>query len=360
MLGKYVPIATLGAGGMGRADLALSLEPKDVWQLVVLKRLKLETPVHDRAVCEEALRWEAYVSSLVHHPNVAQTIDLDVIEGELVMSVEYLEGVTVRDMAMAAEAAGTVIPRRILVRVVVDALAGLACAHDLEDEDGAPYGIVHRDVSPSNIAVTADGTTKVLDFGVAKAKGSCGDTPPGIVKGKLRYMAPEQLLGEGVDRRADVFAMGMVLWEGLAGARIGDVESSLEARVMGACPSVRAVRADVPHILADIVGWCLARDPADRPADAATLAAHLLPFAGTRDEVSAWVRWNFGAMLEGRRRDVARIRSSLTMPPRAARPPSRWARYALVAACAVFGALLTNLGCGGHSAHASAPVSHPE
>ena len=182
----------------------------------------------------------------------------------------------------------------------------------------------------------------MLDFGVAKAKNACTDTPPGIVKGKLRYMAPEQILGEPVDARADLFAMGMMLWEGLAGSRIGDVESSMALRLSGACPPVREYREECPKALSDLVDWCLKREARERPQDASTLAEALAPFAGSRDEVSTWVRWNFGAMLSERRRDVARMREAIAaaQPPRS-RP---WSRFVLVAVCAVVGAVLANVG----------------
>jgi serine/threonine-protein kinase len=182
---------------------------------------------------------------------------------------------------------------RVATGVIVQACAGLHHAHELRDADGAPAGLVHRDVSPSNIYVTASGSVKVLDFGVAKVRGGT-ETEVGTIKGKQQYMAPEQLLGENLDRRCDVFALGIVLFELATHSRLFKRASDyLTARAVleESIPRADAVDPAVPAPLADVIAKALARKREDRYATAAEFAAAIQAVApvGSPDEIAAAV-----------------------------------------------------------------------
>jgi len=304
---RYFPLLGIGRGGMGRVDLALALSIPGAEQLVVLKRLREpgEQSEEERA----SLVFEACLSARLAHRNVCATLGLDMLDGELVVVLEYLEGASLAGLARACLAAGEPFPRRILLRIVRDMLSGLEYAHDLADYDGTPLGIVHRDVSPSNVLLTTDGVAKVLDFGIAKAARSA-DTPPGFVKGKLGYMAPEQILGRTVDRRADVYAVGVLLWEGLTQHRFSNSDSlqiCLSRRLSAEPPSVRDLVAGVPAELDAIVQRCLLVSVEQRWPTASALRAALEHYVGAYDEdasvqdVARFVTRHFGAALEGRR-----------------------------------------------------------
>ena len=273
---RYLPVLGIGRGGMGRIDLALALGIPGAEQLVVLKRLR--EPEQQTAEERAALVWEAQLSARLAHPNIIQTLALEVLDGELVVVLEYLEGGSLAALARSCAALGEPVPRPVLLRIVRDALAGLEHAHELTDYDGSALGIVHRDVSPSNLLLTADGATKLIDFGIAKAARSLADTPPGFIKGKLGYMAPEQILGTAIDRRADLYAVGVMLWEGLTQRRFSASDSirvCLETRLREQPVSVRTLAAGVPRDLDLIVARCLARDAELRWTSARELGAAL-------------------------------------------------------------------------------------
>src|SRR5262249_29211695 len=153
------------------------------------------------------------------HPNVVAVLDVEELEGELSLVMDYVEGTSLFDLLEASQAKGGQLSPRIAMRVVLDACSGLHAAHMLADEFGRPLGLVHRDVSPQNILVGVDGAARLSDFGIAKhAEGAA--TTTGVLKGKLSYMAPEYLESTQLDARSDVFSMGVVAWEALAGQKL--------------------------------------------------------------------------------------------------------------------------------------------
>ncbi|MBS2017138.1 MAG: serine/threonine protein kinase [Deltaproteobacteria bacterium] len=327
---RYVPLVGIGRGGMGRVDLAVATGLPGAEQLVVLKRLREpEEAGQDDDDARRDLVREARLSARLMHPNIAATLGLDFLGHEVVLVLEYLEGATLSALARSCEARGESIPPAILLRIVRDALAGLSYAHELRDYDGTPLGIVHRDVSPANVLVTTDGITKVLDFGIAKGTRTTSVTPLGTIKGKLGYMAPEQMLGGVVDGRTDLYAIGVILWEGLTGQRFSspnDVEACVSRRLEADPPSVRAIAPAVPPPLEALVRTCLARDPRDRWPSASMLSAALDSHAATYGwnastyDVAGFVARHCGEELQARR---AFLRDRFAQLVAARRAPER-------------------------------------
>jgi serine/threonine-protein kinase len=225
--GKYRLLAELGSGGMGVIYLAVAAGPAGFTKLVVLKALH-PSMTEDPSFLGMFLD-EARLAARLNHPNVVQTYEVGEEFGRPVITMEYLEGQTLAQVLSRERRAHGRPNAAVFVRVVIEALAGLHYAHELRDFNGTPLNIVHRDASPHNVFLTYDGQVKVLDFGIAKAATSSVQTSTGMLKGKPRYMSPEQLAGAPVDRRADLFSVGVVLWEVLAGERILKDVSEIEA-----------------------------------------------------------------------------------------------------------------------------------
>ncbi|HEU4410980.1 MAG TPA: serine/threonine-protein kinase [Polyangiaceae bacterium] len=221
-LGKYRLIAELSRGSMGIVYLGVSQGPAGFSKLLVIKELRPEA-----AEDPEFLRMfldEARLAARLNHANIVQTYEVEDEGGRYFMAMEYLEGQTLHRLLDLARrpGPGPKPPRGMLLRVLSEALSGLHHAHELCDFDGTPLGVVHRDVSPKNVFLTYDGRAKLMDFGIAKAKDAMHVTVAGVLKGKVTYMAPEQALNLPVDRRADLFAAGVMLWEMLVGRKLWD------------------------------------------------------------------------------------------------------------------------------------------
>lgn len=257
----------LGQGGMADVLLAVGRGPGGFNKLVVLKTMRKEL------VADEELRQmflaEARLSARLNHANVVQIYD--VVDTALPCIVmEYLEG---QSMSALLRAAGDRFTLPLQLRVISDALAGLHYSHELKDYDGSALNIVHRDVSPQNVFLTYEGQTKVLDFGIAKATGDKSSTRSGIIKGKVTYMPREQLTNGETDRRADVYAIGCMLWQTLAGKKLwanvpdGDI---MKALLLGQIPAPSTVREVDPRLEA-IVMKALSPEAADRHATALEL-----------------------------------------------------------------------------------------
>jgi serine/threonine-protein kinase len=209
-LGRYQLLVAVARGGMGQVWLGRLKGARGFNKLVAVKTLLPSES--DRSRLEAMLAEEARIASLVQHANVVHTMELGEHDGLLYLVMEWVDGEPLGFLMSRAEERGGM-PRGVAVQLVSQVLSGLHAAHELSDDNG-PLGVVHRDVSPHNILVTYDGVAKVLDFGIAKAthQASSGNTETGEIKGKFSYMAPEQILGGDVDRRADVFAAGIVLY----------------------------------------------------------------------------------------------------------------------------------------------------
>ncbi len=278
----YRLLGVLGEGGMARVYLGVSRKTAGFAKLVVLKVLRTNVEEPD---LERMFLAEARIAALLNHPNVVQTYEADNAEGHPFLAMEYLEGRPLSALRVPA-AEGLVTPAFEL-RIIADALRGLHYAHELKDVDGTPLEIVHRDVSPQNVFVTFDGVTKIVDFGIAKLSGA-PNTESGIIKGKVGYIAPEQVRGEKSDRRADVFAAGVMIWEALAGRRLvrreDDDTAALMRRMKGEDPSIRKIAPDVAPDIAKICDKAMSPLADDRYPTALALS----------EELESWLRVHEG------------------------------------------------------------------
>lgn len=276
--GKYHLIAKLGQGGMADVFLSVARGPVGFNKLVVIKRLK--DGVAEEAEFHGMFMDEARLAARLNHPNVVQTNEVGVEGGHHFLAMEFLEGQPLNRIMNRVARSGPLSPEQLgpYLRVVCDALAGLHYAHELCDYDGTALKVVHRDVSPHNVFVTYDGVAKVVDFGIAKAAVRSSYTSTGVVKGKISYMAPEQALSAPIDRRADVFSMGVILWELVAGERLWGTLTEvqiLQKMAFGEMPRLKARRTDAPDELDRICGRALAMIPTDRYESAAAMRADI-------------------------------------------------------------------------------------
>jgi serine/threonine protein kinase len=269
-LGRYKLIASLGQGGMANVYLAMAAGLASFNKLLVLKVLRPDAG----ADFVQMFLDEARLSACFNHPNIVQTYEVGEAGGLYFIALEYLDGQSLRAVQRKL---GAALSLHQELRVLAAVARGLDYAHELKDFQGRPLHVVHRDISPQNVFLTYDGQVKLLDFGIAKAASSQHDTHVGLIKGKVDYIAPEQARGEQVDRRADIFSLGVMAWEAATGQRfsgghrVADV-AKLHKRLTGGEPDVHEVRPDVPESLADLIRCALSLDPAQRFATALDFA----------------------------------------------------------------------------------------
>lgn len=276
-IGRYEILSLLGAGGMAQVYLALQRGAFASEKLVVIKQLRPEL-VSDEVFLTMFMD-ESRIALQLHHPNVVHTYEVGTDAGVHFLAMEFLEGLTLTQIVRKSRPEG--LPLNVHLWILTQVLAGLSYAHELRALDGEPLGIVHRDVSPSNVMVTSSGEVKLLDFGIAKAAGALSYTQQGVIKGKLGYVAPEQCVGRPSDARADVFAVGVMLWEAIAGRRRVVAETSaaaFEARITNREPQIEDVVPNVPPRLAEICARALAHDPDQRYPTAAEFRGDLEDF----------------------------------------------------------------------------------
>ena len=303
LVGRYVVHDRIAAGGMATVHVGRLLGAAGFARTVAIKRL------HDAYAKDPEfvamLLDEARLAALIRHPNVVPTLDVVAEDDELLVVMEYVEGDSVAHLSKVVQNAGERVPVPFAAAIVAQALHGLHAAHEARDKKGEALGIVHRDVSPQNILVGVDGVARVLDFGIAKAASRATSTEEGQVKGKTAYMAPEQLQHGAVDRRTDIFAAAVVLWELLCGRRLFLADSMGEtmSRVLTLpIDSPQKYAPDVPAELVAITLRGLDRDPAGRFATAEEMALAIeesLPMPRSKD-VGAWVAATAKVILEGR------------------------------------------------------------
>jgi hypothetical protein len=320
LVGRYLVHDRIAAGGMATVHLGRLLGAAGFSRTVAIKRL------HDAYARDPEfvamLLDEARLAALIRHPNVVPTLDVVAEGDELLVVMEYVEGDSVAHLAKVSQSAGLRVPVPFAAAIVAQALHGLHAAHEAKDKNGAPLGIVHRDVSPQNILVGTDGVSRVLDFGIAKAASRATSTEDGTVKGKTAYMAPEQLQHGAVDRRTDIFAASVVLWELFCGKRLFLADSPAEtmSRVLTLPIDPPQMHApELPSELAAITLRGLDRDPAGRFATAEEMALAIEEaIAMPRSkEVGAWVAATAKVILEGRAQLVQAVEQSSHKMPRA-------------------------------------------
>jgi serine/threonine protein kinase len=265
---------------MAELYLARAGGPQGFNKLVAVKRI-LPHLSDDRTLVD-MFHNEARLAATLHHPNVAQVMDFGEVDGEHYLAMEYVHGPNVRSLLQRAAAADD-LPLGCALTIAVGVAAGLHHAHEAKDIHGEPLGIVHRDVSPSNVLVTFEGAVKVIDFGIARAAAHTSVTHGVGIKGKVGYMSPEQCLARRVDRRSDVFALGILVWELTTLERlfVGDNQFGVMNSIANADvvrPSKRV--PDYPPELERIVMKALQRDPEDRYPTAHAFAVELEAFAG--------------------------------------------------------------------------------
>ena len=249
-------------------------------KLVVIKRI---LPQH--AESEDFIRMflaEARLAATLHHPNIVQVYDIGEAEGMFFFAMEYVQGQDMRKLVRAARRKQKPIPLEHILHIIMGVAGGLHHAHEKVGLDGRPVGIVHRDVSPSNVLVTYEGAVKIVDFGIAKAATAQVSTIAGTLKGKIPYMSPEQCRGETVDRRSDIFSIGTLLWELTTGKRLfaGDNEFAILNRVAkGDVPLPSSIRPEYPPELEAIVMRALQADPDNRYSSAVDLQIDLEDFS---------------------------------------------------------------------------------
>lgn len=349
-LPRYRTLAALGSGGMASVHLAVSAasQPEGRGRIVAVKQLHAH--LADNVKATAMMLDEARIASQIEHPNVVRVVDVEMFGEDLALVMEYVEGESLWRLLRSARKTGEPIPVPIVARVVHDALLGLHAAHELRDELGRSLELVHRDVTPHNLLVGADGVTRVTDFGVALAAGRLAFTATeGVVKGKLGYLAPEQVYRSPIDRRVDVFAAGIVLWEALTGTRLfsGATEGETLAMILResiAPPSVH--RPDISIELDEVCLRALERNRERRYASALDLASAIAGSTSlaSHELVGAFVRRHAAGEL-ARRADLvanalaatATVDGPRVEPTRAAAPTLRTLAYvgSLVAAVAL-------------------------
>jgi serine/threonine-protein kinase len=272
---------------MAEVYLVLAEGPAGFNKLQVLKLMRSDLSEQERPDFLRMFQDEARLAARLNHPNIVQSHEVGDENGQPFIVMEYLDGQPLSRVQQRARSAREQFPLEMELSVLCQVLEALEYAHGLTDYDGTPLHIVHRDVSPQNVFITYAGQTKLVDFGVAKTLES-SKTRAGVVKGKVAYMSPEQVRGGPVDHRADLFSVGVLLWETIAGqAMYADlsVYESLNRLVRGDLPRIRDFAPDVAEELEQILARALATSPDERYADADEFRADLLGYVDSLAKV---------------------------------------------------------------------------
>jgi serine/threonine-protein kinase len=327
IVGRYAIFDEIAAGGMATVYLGRLMGSGGFARTVAIKSMHPQFAKDPEFV--SMFLDEARIVARIRHPNVVPTLDVVASRGEVFLVMDYVQGETLNHLAKRILARGERIPTPVLLRVMSDILQGLHAAHEARDEHGVPLGIVHRDVSPHNILVGIDGVARLLDFGVAKAAGRAQTTGEGQIKGKLAYMAPEQLTGSGVSRQTDIYAASVVFWEAITGSRLFTPDNNLDLHARVNHREIRRpseLVPDVPAELEAVLMRGLAPAVEDRFATAREMCA-ALGRCGLAEApavvVGEWVENLAAEVLADRTAKIAAIASSsgtLEMPISA--PPS--------------------------------------
>lgn len=324
--GRYELLVRIGKGGMASVYLARMRGEAGFSRLYAVKVLHPHLMTQPELV--DMLLDEARIAAGLHHPNVVSTVDVGRDGDRVFMAMDYVEGVALDRLLRKSPGFA---PPELIVPLAIDALRGLHAAHTMRGVDGEPLELVHRDVTPGNLLVGVDGVGRIADFGIAKARARITKTNPGIIKGKAGYIAPEVILGKAIDRRADIFSMGVLLFNALTGESLfdtGDLASSLTSLLKHDVPAPSSIGLQPPAIFDAPILAALARNPANRHESALEMAQALgdaLLVHGKTAEPTAigdWVQRTFGPQLETRRKAAATPAPSASWDPDTVEPPS--------------------------------------
>ena len=290
---RYELLGEVASGGMATVYLARMRRPMGFSRLVAIKCMHPQFAKDPSFV--SMFMDEARLSARLRHPNIVPTLDIVHEDGHLLLVMEYIEGASLAHLLHAAAKKGARIPVPIACAIVHDVLLGLHEAHQATDDEGAPLAIVHRDVSPQNVLVGIDSLARVLDFGVARARQNTHHSDDNEIKGKIPYMPPEQLFGEAIDHKVDVYACGVTLWEAIVGERLfdGPIETALVRKIsQEPIPRPGSRVTELAPEIDAIVMKALAREAGDRYESALAMAEAIAAVVKlpTRTEVSAWIR----------------------------------------------------------------------
>ncbi len=276
---RYRVIERLESGGMAEVFRGEAESLAGFKKLVAIKRVLPHLAQNDKFI--RMFLDEARLCARLNHANIVQVFDIGHVENTYFIVMEFVDGVNLKAIIEHMKKRNQTVPLSAAVYMAMQICNGLQYAHDLTDNDGNLLNIVHRDMSPPNVLISKRGEIKIVDFGLAKAAMSVEKTDPGVVKGKFSYLAPETASGKEADPQADIFAVGIMLWEMLAGRRLFMGESDFQTVKLvqqANIPSLRAINATVPADLENIINKSLARDKAVRHASAEALAEELAHF----------------------------------------------------------------------------------
>ncbi len=318
LLGRYTLHERIAAGGMASVHLGRLSGDAGFSRVVAIKCIHPHVAVEPEFLA--MFIDEARLAARIRHPNVVLTLDVVREEDEVFLVMEYVEGASLLEVLKRLAERGQKIPLDIAVRVVCDCLRGLHNAHEAKSEQGEPLRLIHRDVSPHNILIGVDGTSKIADFGIAKAVGRLQTTRGGQMRGKLGYAAPEQLRGEILTPRTDLYAAGITLWEALAGRKPIDGESESEIvlkTVNGRILPLHDVAPEVPLALSELVSKALSLEPRARFESAREMADALEAAVGviSPSKVGDWLGSLMADTLAERAKRVAGIEGAEPVTP---------------------------------------------
>lgn len=290
-IGDYVLFETLGSGGMASVHLGRGRARAGFARAVAIKRMHPHLASDPEFV--SMFLDEARIASRIRHPNVVSTLDLCRSGSDVIIVMDVVVGESLGALIRTSASLREMVPVDVATAIGLDMLAGLHGAHEATDERGVSLGVIHRDVSPENVLVGIDGIARVVDFGIAQAETRTVHTATGAIRGKLAYMAPERIAGQPGDRRLDVYAASVVLWETFACRRLfqGDQAAIVSKITTADVRPLSRIRDDVPPELDAVIAAGMARDVAARHPTAASLADALASIAprATSAKVGAWV-----------------------------------------------------------------------